>query len=87
MVCAPADEFLEVALEMLAPIVVEAAFHFDFESVAELLSDDFHEGSGADVSSKLGGDGDVQSLGAATADDFFFNHDFLQRKVLGLFAA
>ena len=31
-----ADEFLDVALQMLAPIIVQASFHFDFESVAEL---------------------------------------------------
>jgi hypothetical protein len=44
---AAADEFFQVALEMLAPIVVESSFDFDFKSIGELLSDDFHDGTRA----------------------------------------
>ncbi|HSJ40810.1 MAG TPA: hypothetical protein VK955_07130, partial [Xanthobacteraceae bacterium] len=64
MVSAAANQLFDVALQMLAPLVVEASFHFDFESVAELLGGDFHGGSGAHVSLEVGGDGDFQLLGA-----------------------
>src|ERR1700730_798617 len=47
MMSAAADEFLQVSLEMLAPIVVEASFDFDFKGIGELLSDDFHDGTKA----------------------------------------
>ena len=42
-----ADEFFQVALEMFSPVVVEAPFHFDFQSIGELLGDDFHWGARA----------------------------------------
>src|SRR5256885_1088440 len=86
MMSSAAHEFLDVALQMLAPIIVQPSFHFNFESVAELSSDNLHDRSGPDVSSKFRGDGNLQSLGTTAADDFFFHHDFFERKIFGFFA-
>lgn len=43
---ASADEFFQVALKVLTPVVVKASFDFDFQSIGELLNDDFHEALG-----------------------------------------
>ncbi len=53
------DELFQVALEMFAPIVVESSFHFDFKSIGELLSDDFHDGLRQHVSGELGRNSDI----------------------------
>ena len=42
VMCAAANELFEVALQVLAPIIIQPSLHSDFESIAELLGDDFH---------------------------------------------
>src|SRR5258708_15729522 len=69
---------------MFAPIVVEPSFNFYFKSIGELLGGDFHDGLRLHVSGQFSRDGDIQLIGIAAADDFLFDHDFFEGKVVGV---
>ena len=41
----PSDDFLQVAPQVLGPLVVKASLYLDFERIAELLGHDLHAGA------------------------------------------
>ena len=74
---------VQVALQVLGPIVVEAAPHSNFEGIVELLCDDFRGGPlRTHVLRQFRGNGETQLRRVAAADDHLFDGNFLQRQVL-----
>lgn len=76
-----ADYLVEIALQVLGPIIIEAPTHFHFDNFTELLCDDFHGGLRTQVLRIFRRNREAQLRRACAANGHFLHGYFRKRQV------